>query len=192
MLAAIELIVFLAYTTFIFFIKKYSLLGIIFVINTILILTFKINLKKVIIFLIKLLPFIIFTAAINVVVGDINLGILIGLRLILVCNITYIYAERQTAGKLQIAIEKILIPLKVFKINPRDISIMISISIAFIPIIKKEIENLKYSLISKGFQINLKNIITRPNCILMPLIVGIIKKTAEIEQSMMSKGYISL
>lgn len=192
MLAEVELILFLSYTTLIFFVKEYYLLGAIFLTNIIIMLVFRINLKKAVLFIIKLLPFIIFTALLNMLLGDINLGILIGLRLILVCNITYIYSEIQTIRKLQTAIEKILIPLKIFKISPRDISIIISISIAFIPIVKKEIENLKYSLISKGFQINLKNVIARPNCILMPLIIGIIKKTAEIEQSMISKGYMSL
>lgn len=124
--------------------------------------------------------------------GNIKLGVLIGIRLILVCNITYIYSQKQTTRKLQIAIEKILFPLKIFKVNPREISIIVSISIAFIKVMQKEIENLKYLLTSKGFKINLKNFITKPNYILMPLIVSIVKKTAEIEQSMISKGYMSL
>ncbi len=192
MLSAIELILFLSYTTLIFFVKQYYLLGVIFSINIILMFIFRVNFKKGVLFIIKLLPFIIFTAILNIVLGDINLGILIGLRLILVCNITYIYSEIQTIRNLQIAIEKILMPLRIFKINSKDISIIVGISVAFIPIVKKEIENLKCSLISKGFEINFKNVITRSNCILMPLIIGIIKKTAEIEQSIISKGYISL
>ena len=192
MAEAAGLILFLVYTTFIFFIKEYYLIGIIFIINIIFMLVFKVKLKKGIIFLIKLLPFIIFTSILNILLGDINLGIFIGLKLILVCNITYIYSEKQTARKLQIATEKILMPLKLFKINPRDISVIVSISIAFIPIMKKELENLKYSLISKGFKINLKSFFTKPNCIFLPLIVGIIKKTIEIERSMISNGYMSL
>ena len=68
---------------------------------------------------------------------------------------------------------------------------MISISLAFMPIIQKEIQSLKYSLTSKGFELNFINIIRRPNYILFPLVVSCIKKTSEIEQSMISKGYIS-
>lgn len=68
---------------------------------------------------------------------------------------------------------------------------MVSISISFIPILKEEIQNLKYSLISKGFKLNFKNLIKKPNYILMPLVTSIIKRTLEIEQSMISRGYIS-
>lgn len=192
MLYSLGLIAFLVYTSLIFFIKEYYMLLAVLAINAILMLILKINIKKGIIFIMKLLPFIIFTSAINVILGNIELGILIGLRLILVCNITYIYSKKQTTRNLQIAIEKILIPFKIVGVNPREISIIVSISIAFIPIMQKEIENLKYSLLSKGFKMNLKNFVTKPSYILMSLITSVIKKTAEIEQSMISKGYISL
>jgi len=68
---------------------------------------------------------------------------------------------------------------------------MVSISISFIPILQKEIQNLKYSLISKGFKLNLRNMIKHPNYIFLPLITGVIKKTSEIEYSMIAKGYVS-
>ena len=59
------------------------------------------------------------------------------------------------------------------------------------PIIQKEIQCLKYSLISKGFQMNFMNILKYPNYIFVPIFVSIIKKTSEIEKSMLAKGYIS-
>lgn len=68
---------------------------------------------------------------------------------------------------------------------------MVSISISFIPILKEEIQNLKYSLISKGFKLNFRNAITHPNYILLPLITQVIKKTSEIEHSIIAKGYVS-
>lgn len=68
---------------------------------------------------------------------------------------------------------------------------MISISISFIPILKEEIQNLKYSLISKGFKLNLRNMMAHPNYILLPLITGVIKKTSEIEYSVIAKGYVN-
>ena len=95
-----------------------------------------------------------------------------------------------TPKKMQFVMEKILIPLKILGVNPKEIAIMISISLAFIPILQKEIENLKYSLVSKGFNLNLRNFIKYPNYILFPLITSVIKKTSEIEQSMISKGYV--
>ena len=130
-----------------------------------------------------------FTVIFNILFSGEQFGVLIGIRLILVCNVTYIFSKKQTPKKIQYAIEKILTPLKVFKVDVREIAIIVSISLAFIPIMQREIENLKYSLISKGFEINLKNMVKRPNCVFLPLITSAVKKTCEIEQSMISRGY---
>lgn len=190
-MTVIGLIAFIIYTSLIFFIKEYYLLAGSLIINIILMFILKINIKKASLFILKLLPFILFTAIFNLIFGDVKLSTLVSLRLILVCNITYVFSCKMTPKKIQYGVEKILSPLKIFKINTRDIGVMVSISLSFIPILQKEIQNLKYSLISKGFNLNLKNLIKKPNYILVPLLTSVIKKTAEIEQSMISKGYIS-
>ncbi len=191
MSVVIAFIAFLIYASAIFFIKNYYLLEIVFAVNLILMIVFNVGYKKTTIFLIKLLPFITFTGVINTILGGIYLGMLISIRLILVCQVTYIFSERMTPKKIQYAVEKILIPLKLFKINTKEIGIIVAISISFIPIIQKEIQNLKYSLTSKGFQMNFRNVIKRPNIIIAPLITSVIKRTAEIEESLISRGYIS-
>lgn len=191
MITVIAFILFLIYATSIFFIKKFEILFLVFIFNIFLMIIFKINSKKTIVFLLRLLPFIIFTVILNIIFSDLINAIFIGIRLILVCNVTYIFSLKMTPKKLQFAIEKILFPLKIIKVNPREIGIMVSISLAFIPILQKEANNLKYSLISKGFILNFKNAIKYPNYILLPLVTSVIKKTSEIEQSMISKGYMS-
>ena len=187
----IEFILFLAYTIIVFFIKNYIVLGILFVLNLLLALVLKQNLKNIIMAVLKIMPFIIFTASINMLISGIQYGSLIMVRLILVCNMTYIFSKRITPNKLQFVVEKLLSPLKIFKIDAREIGIIVCIGITFIPIIQKEIEELKNSLKSKGFEVNLKNIIKKPNYILLPLITSIIKRIGEIEDSMYSKGYIN-
>lgn len=191
MLTVIIFVAFLIYTSLIFFIKTNIYLFIILLINIILMIILKINIKKTLIFLIKIFPFIIFTSVLNIIFTDIKMGILVSIRLVLVCNITYIFSQRMTPRKIQFSIENILIPLKILKINPKEIGIIINISLSFIPIFQMEIRNLKYSLISKGFKLNIKNFIKYPNYILIPLITSVIKRTEEIEKSMISKGYMS-
>lgn len=186
----IALILFIIYTSLIFFIKEYYGLLIVLVINILLMIILKINVKKTIKFCIKMLPFILFTVVINIALSNVRYAVLVGLKLILVCQITYIFSKKMTPRKLQKAVEKTCTPLKILKINPKEIGIIVSISVSFIPIIQKEMQNLKYSLESKGFKMNIKNIITKPNYILLPLITNVIKKVTEIEQSMISKGYI--
>ena len=187
----VEFLLFLAYTILIFFIKDYFLLGIIAMINIILIIILKESIKKSLLAILKFTPIIVFTSSINIIMSDINSGILIGIRLILLCNITYIYSKKMTMQKLQYCIEKILKPLKIIKINSREIGIIVCIGIAFMPIIKKEMQEIKYSLKAKGYNINFKNIIKKPNYILVPLITGIIKRINDIEASLLSKGYIA-
>lgn len=189
MLYIVEFVLFLMYTVLIFFIKDYFLLGIFFVINILLMIILKQKLKKALMAVLKIIPFIIFTAGINMIISGISYGILIGIRLILVCNITYIFSKKMTPHKLQYVIETLLKPLKIININSKEVGIIVCIGLTFIPIIQKEITELKYSLKSKGCNPNLKNIIRKPNYILVPLITSIIKRIGEIENSLYSKGY---
>lgn len=189
MLYIVEFVLFLMYTVLIFFIKDYFLLGIFFVINILLMIILKQKLKKALMSVLKIIPFIIFTAGINMIISGISYGILIGIRLILVCNITYIFSKKMTPHKLQYVIETLLKPLKIININSKEVGIIVCIGLTFIPIIQKEITELKYSLKSKGCNPNLKNIIRKPNYILVPLITSIIERIGEIENSLYSKGY---
>ncbi len=190
MKAIIQFLLFIAYTILIFFIKEYFLLGIVFIINIILMLLSKQRIVNVINAILKLMPFILFTTAINIAISGVNFGILIGIRLILVCNITYIFAKSFSIQKLQYTIEKLFKPLKIVNINSKEISVMVSIGVCFIPILQKEMQNIKYSLKAKGFDYRLKNILKKPNYILVPLTTSIIKRIGEIENSLLSKGYI--
>lgn len=185
----ITLILFIVYASLIFFINEYLGLAIIFFINIFLMIILKVNAKKTFLFCIKMLPFILFTVLINLLLSDLKFAFLVGIKLILVCNITYVFSKKMTPRKLQKAIEKICIPLKIFKVNPREIGIIVSMGIAFIPIMQKEAGELKYSLKSKGFNMNLINMISKPSYFLIPLMTSIIRKTSEIELSMISKGY---
>lgn len=187
----IEFILFLAYTVCVFFVRNYIVLGVLFAVNILLMLILKQSFKRVFIAILKIMPFIIFTSGINMLISGFSYGILIAVRLILVCNITYIFSKRMTPQKLQYVIEKLLKPLKILKIDSKEIGIIVCIGITFIPIIQREMSELKNSLTSKGFKINLKNIIRKPNYILVPLITSIIKRIGEIEASLYSKGYVS-
>ena len=70
MLAVIGFILFIIYTSWIFFIKSYFVLGIVLLINVILMLILRINFRDTILFLAKILPFILFTVVINVLLSS--------------------------------------------------------------------------------------------------------------------------
>lgn len=185
----IKFIFFLLYIISIFFIKNnIALIGAL-IINIILILIYKINLKKLLNSLSKISIFVLITALINVFVVDINYAILIGIKLILVCSITYIFSTTLSYIEFATVIETLAYPLKLIGVNPKDIGLLITIALSFIPILKEELSRIKYVLLVKGFKINTINILKNTNIIFKPLFVSIMERINEIEYSLKAKGY---
>lgn len=185
----IKFIFFLLYIISIFFIKNnIALIGAL-IINIILILIYKINLKKLLNSLSKISIFVLITALINVFGVDINYAILIGIKLILVCSITYIFSTTLSYIEFATVIETLAYPLKLIGVNPKDIGLLITIALSFIPILKEELSRIKYVLLVKGFKINTINILKNTNIIFKPLFVSIMERINEIEYSLKAKGY---
>ena len=188
---AIRFLLFIIYTALIFCIKDYRIIFLFIIINLILMIIGKIKIKEAGKNLAKLSPFIILVVVINMISNTIGYATVIGIRLMLVFNITYVFTKNLTPGQLSNSIENILAPLKILKVNTRDIGIMISIAIAFIPILKDETEKIKYSLKSKGFDTRGINMLKNMKLLLVPLIVSILKRVDHIENGLKSKAYVS-
>ena len=80
-------------------------------------------------------------------------------------------------------------PLKLFGINPKDLGLLVTIAISFIPILREELERIKYVLLVKGFKVNTINIVKNMNIVFKPLFVSIMERINEIEYSLKAKGY---
>lgn len=185
----IKFIFFLMYVILIFFIKSNIALMGALAINIILIIAYKINLNNLINNIIKIFIFVLITAIINAFVVNINYAILIGIKLILVCIMTYIFSKVLSYMEFATVIEDLAYPLKFVGINPKDLGLLITIAISFIPILREELERIKYVLMVKGFKINTINIIKNMNIIFKPLFVSIMERINEIEYSLKAKGY---
>ncbi len=185
-----KFIIFLIYVILLFWVKNlYVFLGI-FIFQMLLIKITNISFKKAIKNIINLLPFIIFTAVFNLLTMGWKSSIQITIRLILICNITYIFGKTTTAMQIAQAIQNLLYPLKYFGINTKNVTLIISISITFIPIIIEEITNIKYTLIARGMEMSFLNQIKHINYIMKPLFYSLLRKVNEIEESLKSKAYI--
>lgn len=186
----IKMVIFIIYTILLFCIKDFLVLFYISIFQLVLMFINNISIKQASKNILYLMPFILFTVLINLIAMEKEEALLIGIRLILVCNITYIYGKTTTARKISNAIENLLYPLKLFKVNTRNIGIIISIAITLIPILHQEIENIKYSLIGKGFNMSFLNQITHINYLMKPLFYSILRKVNEMESALLSKGYV--
>lgn len=190
MKTVIKFIAFFIYTICLFLIKDITILLGIFVVQTIFMLLCHVSINGAIKTIWKLLPFILFTVIIDLFVMEIMDSILIGIRLIMICNITYIFGKTTTAMQIAEAIKMLLYPLKLFGVNTNNIGIMVSLAITFIPIIKKEIQNIRYSLIAKGFNMSFINQIKFINYIMGPLFYSLLRKVRELEDALKSKAYV--
>ena len=185
----IKFILFLIYTIGIFFIKDYLILGLVTIFNISLMIALKISIKNEINNLLKLLPFILFTVIINILFIDLEFAILIGIRLILVCNLSYIFSKTISYIEFGDIIEKIIWPLKIFGINPKEIGLVITIALSFVPIMKNEYTQLKNILKVKGIEATKFNLLRNLNLIFKPFLISILQRLNEIEMSLKSKGY---
>ena len=185
----IKFIFFLTYVILIFFVKSNIALIVALAIDVTLIIAYKINLKNLINNITKIFIFVLITAIINAFVVNINYAITIGIKLILVCIMTYIFSKMLSYMEFATVIEDLVHPLKLFGINPKDLGLIITIAISFIPILREELERIKYVLLVKGFKVNTINIVKNMNIVFKPLFVSIMERINEIEYSLKAKGY---
>lgn len=190
MKTVIKFIAFFAYTICLFFIKDIRILACIFLFQIIFMLLCRVSVNGAIKTIWHLVPFILFTVLIDLCVMEVMDSILIGIRLIMICHITYIFGKTTSSMQIAKAIQIILYPLKIFGVSINNIGIMVSLAITFIPIIKKKIENIRYSLKAKGFNMSFINQITHINYIMGPLFYSLLRKVSKIEDALKSKAYI--
>jgi energy-coupling factor transport system permease protein len=136
-------------------------------------------------YLFSFLPFILFAALFNVLLGYLRDAAYLSVRLILICNITQCYKKVMSTRDLHRLIEGLGKPLRLFKLDPRDISLMVSISLAFIPVLRRDFDQVRLALKAKGMRLNAKNF----KYVVKPFFVGILSRTHEISQAVRSKGY---
>lgn len=185
----IKFIFFLVYVILIFFVKSNIALIATLTIDVTLIIAYKINLKSLIDNIIKISIFVLITAIINAFVVNINYAITIGIKLILVCVMTYIFSKMLSYMEFATVIEDLAYPLKLLGVNPKDLGLLVTIAISFIPILREELERIKYVLLVKGFKVNTINIVKNMNIVFKPLFVSIMERINEIEYSLKAKGY---
>ena len=181
----VKVLLFMIYTISIFLIKRDEFTVIVLCVNFLLTIVLKISIKEEVSNILGIIILILFTAIINSIFVDMGTGVRIGIKLILVCNITFIFSKIMNYTELADALERIFSIFKVLKINSKNISLMICICISFIPTIKKQMKQVKDALIAKGVKLNLRN----SNLIFEPIIISLLKRVDEIESSLKAKAY---
>lgn len=181
----IEFLIFLIYATIIFIIPNNLLLLCPLAINITLLIITKTNLKKAIKNLLKFMPFILLTFVINCLLDTYINAIWMALKLLLVCNITFIYSQTTTTTQIAKTVKKICTPLKLLKINPEEIEVLVAISLSMLPVLKKEYFEVREACKAKNIKFNIKNM----KVILSKSLTSFLQRVSEIDEALVEKGY---
>lgn len=184
----ILLILFIAYTIVVFFINNLYCLTALLVATLLFYAFYKIPIKKIISYNIQLAVFFIFfTVLVSVISNNFDNTIQMILQLFLICNATYLFRYIVPTIAFIDAVQKLLFPLKLFKVNTRDIGIILNIAITFIPIFLEEITQIQNSLVQKGLRRNSFKSFKYTFKVLIPLLF---KRTNEVDYSLRAKCYV--
>ena len=185
MVDLLKLVLFIAIVSSIFFIKSPIILIIVSVALIVLIGILRIDFSVLIKAFIKLLPLLLITFLLNWLLADLSEGIIILSRLLICLCMTFVFAKLTTPMSIANGIEILFSPPRLFKVDTKYISLMISIAICMIPIFLKEIRTTLKSIEAKGQRASIKNI----KIFLRPLLISLMRKTNEMEKSLISKAY---
>ena len=177
--------IFFAYLAFIFIIKNYYLLVALILLNMLILVNLKLNIKEFFKVIIFLIPFLMLSFICNLIWSNLENSFLILIRLILAYMVTYIFSNLTPVADIVQFVETVTKPLSIFNLNNKKAGLIVGIGISMIPILKDEIEQKRYALKSKGYTFKFNNL----NIIFKPLFISILKRTGEIEKSLISKGY---
>lgn len=181
----IKFIIFIVATTTVFFLPNSIIISIMIIfINLVAILILKISMKKIFLGILKIMPFIIFTFIVNIILDNFYNAIWIGIKLILVCNITYIYSSISTITGTANTIKTICMPLTLFKVNIEEIEVMVVISLSIIRMLKKDLLDIIDVCKCKNIKLNITNI----KYIMSVYLIGIVKRTNQIDEALIAKG----
>lgn len=180
----IKFLAFIIYATTIFFMPNQSIVLVILVINIIVMWVAKIRIKDTFKNIIKFVPFILFTVVVNCILADAKMALWVGIKLLLVCNITFLYSKTTTVGGISKTIALLCTPLKWIKVNVQEIEILVAISLAMIPILKQEYKEVQEACRAKNMQLNISNM----KVILSKLFLATFKRVGEIDEALLEKG----
>ena len=95
----LKFVIFIVYATTIFFLPNNIFILLCFVLNLFVIILARLSLKKAIINTFKIFPFILFTFIINIFLDSFINALWVGIKLIIVCNATFIYSQTTTVAR---------------------------------------------------------------------------------------------
>ncbi|MBQ6342933.1 MAG: energy-coupling factor transporter transmembrane protein EcfT [Anaerolineaceae bacterium] len=125
--------------------------------------------------------------------GIIN-GFNIVLRTFTITVLSSIFIRTTTSIEIMKGLEKILKPLRVFKIPTRDLALIMSISLQFIPVFFNDITRIRNAQIARGSDFGRGSLIDRAKAVLplvIPAFISAFRRADELSLAIEARGFTS-
>jgi len=173
----------MAFSVGVFFVSNLIIFAGIFAILLVLLLMFELKFPKLLRLLLLLLPIISISLAFNYLINrDLDLIILVLLRLYAISIASFVYANTVTTMKFITGLMFLLQPLRLLRIKIRDIAVTIAIAIAFIPVLRKEYIRIRQGMHAKGRRFGLR-------LTLGILLYKVLYRASNLSLTLDAKGY---
>lgn len=184
MLKTLLFILYIIYTAAVFFIPNFWPLLIILLINLTFMLIAHVDLRRFCRRFVKFLPFVILTLILNFFLDTFQNALLVTLKLLLVCQITLTFASFVSTNDLATIVSQLFSPLKVIGIQPDDIKMLIVIALSILPLLQRDLRELKFACRAKNLPWNLATI----KLFLSRFLELTFARMSQIEDSLISKA----
>lgn len=207
--ARVKIVLTLVFLVFVFVCNNFWSLGLISVFGVAAYLLSKLSPKLVIKSFKPILPIIILTTVlqlyyikkgdvlfewkfITITEGGIYNAIFIAIRIFVLLFVSSLLTYTTSPTDLTDGIEKLLSPLKVFKVDIHTFAMMMTIALRFIPTLVDEIDRIMSAQKARGADFETGNLIKRVKAlfpILIPLIISAFKRAIELADAMSCRCY---
>lgn len=115
------------------------------------------------------------------------------LRLVLIISMSSLLTFTTKPTDLTLAIERVLSPLKLFRVQVNELALMISIALRFIPTLLEESQKILKAQTSRGADFsegNLKDKVLQIISLLIPMFIISFKRAEDLANAMEARGYV--
>ncbi|MBQ8981381.1 MAG: energy-coupling factor transporter transmembrane protein EcfT [Eubacterium sp.] len=192
----------------VFFCQNYISMGIALAVTLLVVLVSKIKLTVILKGMKPILFIVIFTTLLNLFYGTgepifhfgiikitqngINNAVFMALRILILVVTGLMLTYTTTPTQLTDAIESLLKPLKVFKLDIHSLAMTMTIALRFIPILVEEVDKIMAAQKSRGADMESGGIIKRAKAIvpvLIPLFISSFRRANELADAMECRCY---
>lgn len=206
--ARMKIVLMLLLMISIFLCKSYFALGLAFLVTVVIVLVSKVSIKAILKGIKPILFIVAFTTLLNLFYGTgdplvklgvikitangINNAVFMALRIILLVIQGLMLTYTTTPTSLTDAMESLMKPLKLIKVDTHSIAMIMTIALRFIPTLFEEVDKIMSAQKSRGADIDSGGVLKRAKAIvpvLIPLFVSSFRRADELSDAMECRCY---